>query len=991
MAIGPLESFVFPGVYVQTINEAAGASTAGNIRFPAFVGTSAEQIRVANFEMIRGSSNIADNIILDEAVPTSQSVATPSGFTPGWIGGVQGDVNSFRVAIFPIVLGDGTGRVATLPSNVIVTVNGQNVAVNAVNGLTGQVTLVVIPKDTDNVRVNYYFKRRDTYIENEVISNQADGSNKIFKVHSARIVKGDNGGSSATNADINGTVSILYDPTPSSTPGDEFTRTVKVIEAKVNGSSSGVTITALDGAHGLFTLKDAPAGGATVTITYFTNLWQDTYDILPASVVSRVVNVGLSQDTSDFSMGTDCVLSDDNELHWGTSYQITQGLYTLATTPVINNTIASITDTKVYGRVAAPATPSGTDADNLPLNTDGNKVFILPTAPMDGSGNGDSTEDPTLMTAYVGSSWNAAYTAGSVQIRSVSGSQITLAVSPSNALQEKVYVTYFENNVIDDNWLLTVRAAGAVGVGKYTLASTLNGNALQVSQAAGGTVTPMYAGLGAFNVEVNPLLAAPERVTITFGLNGIFTVTSNTVNPAGAGRTGSVPTYNQNKGYLGKTYVDPTTGFRVTFDNVAFAPGFGTTVLYDIGDPASGVLTQKLYIDVGTLLSAGGSIRKVIPGINLTVTDTTGCDVGNTETISTFNKSGNEPNVGDMYYATFDKVKTDYTTRFLTSMRDVIKYFGPVDINNKLTIAANLAFINGAQAVALKQIKRVPGGTDASIQDYIDGIDAFNDPMPNGLRPSMMQPLSTDPEILSYLKTSNAIQSSMRYRNERTSVGGFPVGTMSDQVISQCKNLATEKVTMVYPDGAVIGITDTFGNEVEYIVDGSMLAAATCGLDMSPATDIATPLTNSTIVGFKRLYRRLDNVTAALVANSGCTVLEEQTPVIRILMYLTTDMSTSLTRDPRIVEVKHSIQQGIRSALSRYIGSKNLPKMQSQVRDTTGSYFKSLKQKEIIVDFTGINVTQNTSDPSTLDVEAYYSPVFPLNWIVVTLNLRQSL
>jgi hypothetical protein len=196
---------------------------------------------------------------------------------------------------------------------------------------------------------------------------------------------------------------------------------------------------------------------------------------------------------------------------------------------------------------------------------------------------------------------------------------------------------------------------------------------------------------------------------------------------------------------------------------------------------------------------------------------------------------------------------------------------------------------------------------------------------------------------------------------------------------------------MVYPDGAVIGITDTFGNEVEYIVDGSMLAAATCGLDMSPATDIATPLTNSTIVGFKRLYRRLDNVTAALVANSGCTVLEEQTPVIRILMYLTTDMSTSLTRDPRIVEVKHSIQQGIRSALSRYIGSKNLPKMQSQVRDTTGSYFKSLKQKEIIVDFTGINVTQNTSDPSTLDVEAYYSPVFPLNWIVVTLNLRQSL
>ncbi len=68
-------------------------------------------------------------------------------------------------------------------------------------------------------------------------------------------------------------------------------------------------------------------------------------------------------------------------------------------------------------------------------------------------------------------------------------------------------------------------------------------------------------------------------------------------------------------------------------------------------------------------------------------------------------KTGNEPAVGDLYYVSFDKVKTDYSTRFLTNMRDVVKYFGPIDINNKLTLAANLAFLNGAQAVALKQIK----------------------------------------------------------------------------------------------------------------------------------------------------------------------------------------------------------------------------------------------------------------------------------------------
>ena len=108
-------------------------------------------------------------------------------------------------------------------------------------------------------------------------------------------------------------------------------------------------------------------------------------------------------------------------------------------------------------------------------------------------------------------------------------------------------------------------------------------------------------------------------------------------------------------------------------------------------------------------------------------------------------------------------------------------------------------------------------------------------------------------------------------------------------------------------------------------------------------------------------------------------------------MYLTCDMSTPLTRDPRIVEVKHSIQKGLRNALNRFIGVKNLPKMRPQINDTVGAYFKSLKLQEIIVDFTGINVTPNATDPSTVDVEAYYSPVFPLNWIMVTLNLRQSL
>lgn len=977
MAIGPLESFVFPGVYTRTINESSSVSGAGDIRFPAIIGTSAEELRVSAFEMVRGSSAIADNLILDENVSDQ--------FT--------GTEKIFVVENYPIVTGDGSGTPAKLPQNVIVTVNDEAVAVNSVDGLNGLVTLVQIPKADDVVRANYYFKRRDKYIENENISDQADGSNVSFKVHSNRIVKGDNGGRSATNDDINATVPILYDPNVS-IPGDEFTQTVRVIEVKVNGVD--VTINALDGSNATFELASAPAAGSTVLVTYFTNEWQNTYDILPAAQVSRLSKVGLSQDTSDYSVGTDCVLAGQNRVHWGHSYQKETGLYTAGSNPLADDVLTSITDTLVYGRVASPQTPatdvSGNplvDADGNELNQDGNKVFELPTTPVDGSGTGKFTENPNDITVYVGATWSAAKTAGAVKVLKIEDNRIYLSVSPSQGLEEKVYATYYETLLIDDTWTITNEVPGGVGTGKYTVSSQLHGDGLDVVQS-GGTVTPVYAGASAVNTQVDPLNASVERVTITFNGLGAFTVTSK-IGPAFStnGRTGSVTTNNANKGYNGRTYIDPTTGFRVTFsDNTGlFNPGDGDTLVYDIGDPTTSNTNLQKYITVKT------DIVRVIPGMNLTVQSTDGGTIdntGDTVVVYTYNKGGNEPSNGDNYYVTFDRVKTDYRARFLTNMRDVIRYYGPIQAENRVTVAANLAFLNGARAVAIRQVQKTAGESDAPVQSYIEAIDEFNEPLPNGTRPSLIQPLSTDAEIHSYLKNSNAIQSSIRYRNERTSIVGFGIGTSPDQVIQRCRNLKTEKVTPVYPDQAIMAIPDAFGNEVEYIVDGSMIAAALAGRDVSPVTDIATTLTNSTIVGFRRLNRNLDNVTASLVAQSGCTVLEYQQPVIRVMFYLTSDLSTPLTRNPRIVELKHFVQQGLRSALSRFIGAKNLPKIRAQIRDTAGAYFRDLRQRELIVNYTGVDVRQNESDPSTLDVEAYYSPVFPINWIVVTLNLRTS-
>ncbi len=146
---------------------------------------------------------------------------------------------------------------------------------NAANGLTGEVTLAQIPLATDEVRANYYFKRRNTYIENENISTQVDGTAINFKVKSARIVKGDNGGRSAVDSDILGVVDILYNPDPN-VIGDEYERQVGVLQVKVDGAE--VAVTHLNGSDGTFTLQTAPAALSTLTVSYFTNTWQDTFE-----------------------------------------------------------------------------------------------------------------------------------------------------------------------------------------------------------------------------------------------------------------------------------------------------------------------------------------------------------------------------------------------------------------------------------------------------------------------------------------------------------------------------------------------------------------------------------------------------------------------------------------------------------------------------------------------------------------------------------------
>jgi hypothetical protein len=940
-SIGPLESFVFPGVFTRTLLEPPTATAAGDLRYPAIIGVGQEEIRTEGFELVRGSSSIADNPIVGERADQN-----------GQANVIDGANLEFFVKNFPIVEGDGKGTITENPSAVIVRVNGESVPVAKVEGATGLITLTTPPVEGDLVELNYFFKRRDTYVETDDVSVQADGSRVGFKLNTDRIVRGDNGGSTITNDDIGSTVTVYV--------GNQVL-SVKVIQAFVN--SVEVPIVSVDGANAIATLGTAPANGDVVTFNYFTNEWQNTFDILPAAEVTQIVKAGFDPSRIDFIEGRDYVLANGNEIHWGNSTSVEVGQVSDAP-GVVPFGPEQITSTLIDNRIYKVLVGEG----------DGNKTsFALPFTPVKGDGLGTPIEDPSNGTAqgwddvlaYVGADPQASLSASVI---SISGKNIQLRNAP--AAGQKVYATFYYSRLLDDVWTFTNTNSGGDGVGTYTVKGVTYGTARQVKVGVGSTSTFTFleqskkdytggpsATSGTF---INPSRTfLDEVITVDVQGDGSFTVSSSVPGHTGSGTV--------NTGYVGQTYVDSVTGFTLSLESATAG-----TIVFDV--------TEEF-----TVLN---DFNKAIPGTRFFVSSTEGVALEDTATLKTLSlNSDEEPNVSDAYYVTFDQLKQDYSVKYFTSFQEVTRQFGPLISSNKIVVGANLAFLNGAQAVAIRQVPKAPGQQDATVQTYIEAIKDFDEPLENSTRPSLIQPLTTNDEVISFLKQSNAQQSSIRFKNERTSYFGYRNGTAPSVAINRASTLRTELLNSVYPDGGVMAIPDENGVEQEVLVGGEFLAVALAGRDVSPVGDIATPLTRAEIVGFRRLARRMDTVTASQVANAGNLVLENKFGSTRVLMALTTDTTSVVTRDPRIVEVKHFVQKGVRDVLDPFIGRKFIGNITGQVETTLNNYLAALQQANLIAAYRGVRAVQDPNDGTVINVEAFYSPVLPVNWIMVTLNL----
>jgi hypothetical protein len=425
-------------------------------------------------------------------------------------------------------------------------------------------------------------------------------------------------------------------------------------------------------------------------------------------------------------------------------------------------------------------------------------------------------------------------------------------------------------------------------------------------------------------------------------------------------------------GFPGQTYTDATTGLRFTI----LPPDAGD---YDDGGKFTLIVGQTFTADLATL---------AIPGLQLSVYNTVNTAYGTTALITTYPRSGAEPAIGDVYYVSYEYTKTDLSTQLFRDSRKIQQAFGNPTPDNPLSLGARLAQLNGAVIVGLKQVLRATGSSQASAASYALAIDEQRKPVSGSVKPDVIVPLTTDPQVFAYLNQHCIFMGTPRQEGERIGVVGVAAGTSPLGVQAVAQGLNSEVMIVTYPDSYVVSVADLQGNSVDQLVDGSYAAAALSGSLTNPAFDVAMPLTRRQIVGFKQLGRFLDPTEANQIAVNGVSIFEQYGAGIRIRHGLTTNVSSVIMRTPSVILTIQYVQQMTRRSLDPFIGQKLTGTLIKSIESAMRGVFSQLIDQTIVNQVSAIEVTVDDNDPTILRASAIYVPVFPLEYIVCVFNVR---
>ena len=899
-------------------------------------------------------------------------------------------------------------------------------------------------------------------------------TNKVFKVQNAPIVDGTNGGV------------VTTDPTR--------------VTVLVNGIR--VSVSAVDGLQGYVTLVSPVAYPSTVTLTYYTNTYQNTSDIIPAQNVSAIVEVGLGPNRADYIQDADYVLGKDSNgnsiINWGASTITSVGSTTTGAIPFgPTDIVTTLVDERVWLRPCTGVVNSK------------NLVFTAPDSVVDGSGLSVTTNDPTKIVVYVGLNPVEALEAGPVRVIDLTGETgvFTLYNAPTSG---HVYASYYRNTLNDHTYTATVVAPGISGQGTYTLKDEV-GRVLPVVSfdaadsvvtesgpfAQTGIVWPytfpdLYDSPGevdetvtltfqddGFSHDLDPgtqsylvtqgLLffctmpgTGGNAVTVAFNNTGNFgvvvngnaivfngvTTTGQIVTLAGAGivttfgtvlvqlqTPGSVATAaalplgggtdpsapepyalryivsssaavggSSGTGYLDQTYIDEVTGLKFTIVSPQDALDFGWQILpvpYDFkpGDTLVFKVSSETPRYTGTIYVpfslAEPNNLLAIAGLHTEVITTYGANTGDTAIVQTFNKSGNQPLVGEYYYISFQTTKqpSDFACHMYTKASDAYAAYGAPSTINRVSLGVQFMVGNGAQQFGVVQVPKQAGLNIASDANFIAAIQSLTTALPGlNTKANVIVPLSTSTTVHQFLSRQLITQAGPRNKGEAIGFVGYSTFTGYAQAMANARALANARMIAIGMPASGVLLTNTqTAQQTEYAVDGSFMAAAMAGLEMNPSNDVATTLTNQNLAGFSRLLVQYDDTVMDQMATAGLVCLTNNNGALNIRHYKSTDPSNPITSEPTCTTITDYVCQQFRADFKQFIGRKLVSGLITDINVVANARLTSLSNNQILDGYNPPNVVQDPTDPTTVDVTVTFKPMFSLLYISVTFTVTTTL
>ena len=500
----------------------------------------------------------------------------------------------------------------------------------------------------------------------------------------------------------------------------------------------------------------------------------------------------------------------------------------------------------------------------------------------------------------------------------------------------------------------------------------------------------------------NTVVPTPTPVPFSGGTDAITIHASQTfeVNYTPVGS--SIPV-GLGTGLLNQTFISETTGIKFTLINPddAVILGCYTTAPspsynFSIGDILTFNVSSSSFVT-----SAQPQIT--IPGLWVTVNTTYGMNgtttngtttvAGDSVIISTHNRAGSEPSVGDYYYVTYStqKTATDMALTIFTNPQDAYAQYGEPTPVNRLSLAASLFTQNGGQIFGCIQVPKVPGTDFASSNSYQTAIASLARPLPGSdQKADMIQVMTTNPSVIQYLNRFLITQAAPRNSGEATSVYGYAFSDTPDTMRSLSNSIRSDRMVGVGVPGAILSVT-TNGSTVQYAVDGSFLAAGIAGMVLNPAIDVATTLTRQSLTGFDSLITRYDDPTLDLMASSGLTCLVERNGAFAIRHWVTTDNTSVLKREPTSRLIIDLVRKTVRNNLEQFIGRKLVQSALNAVAIVANATLRNLMEREIIDTYANLQITADASDPTLLHVSFSVKPIFSILYVDVKITVTTQI